>query len=80
MSMRDYSKKVLQTLDNDFEAARTRKRVIQDAIGMLANAGVPDDVLAPLNAELELASDEVRLIAVHRVMARGGARNHGWLD
>ena len=80
MSMKDYSKKVLRSLDNDFKAARTRKRVIQEALGMLANAGVPDDVLAPLNAELELAEDEVKTIAVHRIMARDGARNHGWLD
>lgn len=80
MSMKDHANNILNTIENDLFAARKRKRYIEVAMEMLANAGVPDDILNPLRFELEDAMKEFTECLIHRMLVKSGMRNHNWLD
>lgn len=79
MSMCDTARKVLERTCVELKAARARRDDIEDAIAMLANAGVSKDILESLDPELEKAKEEVRDLMIQRFIMRAGMRAHGWL-
>lgn len=80
MSMKDHANNILNTIENDLLAARRRRDEIEKAMEMLANAGVPDDILNPLHPELEEAKAEFAELMIHRMLVRVGMRENHWLD
>ncbi len=80
MTMKDRANRILASAENDFLAAKRRKDEIEKALGMLANSGVSDEVLDPINRELELAREDLRDAMIARLVIRSGMRQHNWLD
>lgn len=78
--MKERAQRVLATVENDLLAAKRRRDEIGNAIAMLANAGVADDLLNPLHYEYEQAKEEVTDELTHRMLIRAGMREHCWLD